>query len=96
MIIKLDRFLKNALQLLSTFLRLAPLHIQGGPKKAPFLFFLPNVWFRRFCFIFQVVNTVGLGNCLDSKMDVSGRYTVQQRIKIIEAYFATKSVILTQ
>ena len=29
-------------------------------------------------------------------MDVSGRYAEQQRIKIIEAYFATKSVILTQ
>ena len=42
------------------------------------------------------MKTVGLGNCLDSKMDVSGRYTVQQRKKIIEAYFATKSVVLTQ
>ena len=29
-------------------------------------------------------------------MDVRGRYTVQQRIKIMEAYFATKSVVLTQ
>ena len=29
-------------------------------------------------------------------MDVSGRYTVQQRIKIVETYFATKLVILTQ
>ena len=29
-------------------------------------------------------------------MDPSGRYTTQQRIKIIEAYFAAKSVLLTQ
>ena len=29
-------------------------------------------------------------------MDPTGRYTTQQRIKIIEAYFATKSVLLTQ
>ena len=29
-------------------------------------------------------------------MDVSGRYTVQQRIKIVETYFATKLVVLTQ
>ena len=65
-------------------------------KKRPILFFLPNVWFRRFCFGFQVVKTVGLGNCLGSKMDVSGRYTVQQRIKIVETYFATKLVVLTQ
>ena len=65
-------------------------------KKRPILFFLPNVWLRRFCFSFQVVKTVGLGNCLDSKMDVSGRYTVQLRIKIVETYFATKLGVLTQ
>ena len=29
-------------------------------------------------------------------MDPTGRYTTQQRIKIIEGYFATKSVLLTQ
>ena len=29
-------------------------------------------------------------------MDPTGRYTTQQRIKIIEAYFAAKSVLLTQ
>ena len=29
-------------------------------------------------------------------MDPSGHYTTQQRIKIIEAYFAAKSVLLTQ
>ena len=29
-------------------------------------------------------------------MDPTGRYTTQQRVKIIEAYFATKSVLLTQ
>ena len=65
-------------------------------KKRPILFFLPNVWFRRFCFSFEVVKTVGLGNCLNSKMDVIGRYTAQQRIKIVETYFATKLVVLTQ
>ena len=65
-------------------------------KKRPILFSLPNVWFRIFCCIFQVVKTVGLGNCLDSKREVSGRYTVQQRIKIVGAYFVTKPVVLTQ
>ena len=29
-------------------------------------------------------------------MDASGCYTTQQQTKIIEAYFATKSVLLTQ
>ena len=29
-------------------------------------------------------------------MDPTGRYTTQQRVKIIEAYFATKTVLLTQ
>ena len=29
-------------------------------------------------------------------MDPPTRYTVQERIKIVEAYFATKSVVLTQ
>ena len=40
--------------------------------------------------------TVDLGNCLDSKMDASERYTEQERIKIVETYFATKLVVLTQ
>ena len=65
-------------------------------KKRPILFFLPNAWVRRFWFSFQVLKTVGLGNCLDSKMDFSGRYTVQQRIKIVGTYFAPKLVVLTQ
>ena len=43
-----------------------------------------------------MVKTVGLENCLDSKMDVSRRDTTQQRIKIVEAYFATNSLALTQ
>ena len=42
------------------------------------------------------MKTLGLGNCLDSKMDVSMHYTAQQRIKIVETYFATKLVVLTQ
>ena len=29
-------------------------------------------------------------------MDVSGRYTVQLRMKLVETYFATKLVVLTQ
>ena len=29
-------------------------------------------------------------------MDPSGRYTTQERIKIVEAYFVVKSVLLTQ
>ena len=43
-----------------------------------------------------MVKAVALGNCLDSKIDVSGRYTEQQRIKIVGAYFVTKSVVLPQ
>jgi hypothetical protein len=32
----------------------------------------------------------------DTTMDVTRQRTTQQRIKIVEAYFATKSVVLTQ
>ena len=37
-----------------------------------------------------------MGDSFDTSMDPSGRYTRQERIKIIEAYFAAKSVLLTQ
>ena len=73
-----------------------PSKYRAVQKKRSILFFLPTVWFRRYCIGFQVVKTVGLGNCSDSKMDGSGRYTVQQQIKIVETYFATKLVVLTQ
>ena len=43
-----------------------------------------------------MVLAVALGNCLDSKIDNSGRCTEQQRIKIVGAYFVTKSVVLPQ
>jgi len=42
------------------------------------------------------VQTVGLGNCFDVNMDNSGHCTMQQWTKIVEAYLATKSVVLTQ
>ena len=71
--------------------------MQGGPKKA--LSF--EIWNLKLCFkfffhIFQVVYTTSLGDSFDTNMDPTGRYTTQQRIKIIETYFATKSVLLTQ
>ena len=40
--------------------------------------------------------TAGLRDSFDTNMGPTGRYTTQQRIKIIKAYFATKSDILTQ
>ena len=49
-----------------------------------------------FFHIFQVVETAGLGDSFDTNMDATGRLTTQQPIKIIETYFATKSVLLTQ
>ena len=65
-------------------------------KKRSILFFIPKLCFTIFFHIFQVVQTAGLGDSFDINMDPSGRYTTQQRIKIIEAYFAAKSVLLTQ
>ena len=65
-------------------------------KKLPILFFIPKLCFTIFCHIFQVLWTVGLGDSFDTNMDPAGRYTTQQQMKIIEVYFATKSVLLTQ
>ena len=48
-----------------------------------------------FFYIFQVVKTAGLGGSFDTSMDPTGRY-ITQRIKSMGAYFATKSVLLTQ
>ena len=70
--------------------------IQGGPKKCPILFFIPKLCFTIFSHIFQVVQTACLGDYFDTNMDPTGRYTAQQRIKIIKVYFAAKSVLLTQ
>ena len=70
--------------------------IQGGPKKAPYFDFHLKVVFYNFFHIFQVVQTAGLGDSFGTDMDAIGYYTTQQQIKIIEAYFATKSVLLTQ
>ena len=56
----------------------------------------PKVVFYDFFHIFQVVWAAGLEDSFDNNMDPTGRFTTQQRIKTIEAYFATKSVLLTQ
>ena len=72
-------------------------NIQGGPKKAPYFVFHPkSVSYNFFFHIFQVVKTAGLGDSFDTNMDPTGRFTTQQPINIINASFATKSVLLTQ
>ena len=65
-------------------------------KKHPILFSIPKLCFTSIFHIFQVVQTAGLGDSFDTNMDPTGRFATQQWIKIIEAYFATKSVLLTQ
>ena len=62
-------------------------------KKRPILLFMQKSCFTIFFHIFQVVYTAGLGDSFDTSMDPTG-LTTQQRIKIIEAYFATKPVLL--
>ena len=60
------------------------------------MFFIPKFCFTIFSDIFQVVSTAVLGDSFDTNMDPTGRFTTQQPINIIEASFATKSVLLTQ
>ena len=64
-------------------------------KKRPILLFIQKLCFTIFFHIFQAVQTTGLGDSFDINMDPTRRFTTQQWIKIIEAYFATKSVLLT-
>ena len=65
-------------------------------KKRPILFFIPKLCFTIFLHIFQVGESSGMGDSFDTNMDPTGRFSKQQRIKIIDVYFATKSVLLTQ
>ena len=67
--------------------------VQG---KCPIWFFIPKLCFTIFYHIFQVVLTASLGDSFDTSVDPTGCYAMQQWMKIIEAYFATKSVLLTQ
>ena len=60
---------------------------RAAQKKCPILFFIP---------IFSKFFTADLGDSFETNMDPSGRYTTQQRMKIIEEYFAAKSVLLTK
>ena len=62
-------------------------------KKRPILLFMPKSCFTIFFHIFRVVYATGLGDPFDTSMDPTGLTTLQ-RIKIIEAYFATKPVLL--
>ena len=80
-----------------SFVRVQICHdIQVDPKKRPILLFIPKLCFTFFFHIFQEVQIAGLGDSFDTNMDPTGRYTKQQRIKVIDAYFAAKSVLLTQ
>ena len=57
----------------------------GWSKKAPYFVFIPNLCFTIFFHVFQVVLTADLGDSFVTNMRPTGRYTTQQRIKIIEA-----------
>ena len=65
-------------------------------KSALFCFSSQSCPLQFFFHTFQVVYTASLWDSFDTNKDPTGRYTTQQRIKIIELYFATKSVLLTQ
>ena len=69
--------------------------LRGDPK-CSILFFIPKLCFTIVFHISEAVQTAGPGESLDTNMNSNGRYTPQQRIKIIEAYFATKLVLLTK
>ena len=74
-------------------------HIRVVQKKRPILFLILKLCFTNFFCIFQVVQKKILeilGDSFDTNVDPTGRFTTQQPIKIIEAYFTTKSVLLTQ
>ena len=74
-----------------------PIYLSTGwSKKRTRFCFSSESCFTIFCHIFQVVQTAALGDSFDTYMDPTGQFTMQQWIKIIEAYFATKSVPLTQ
>ena len=64
-------------------------------NKRSIFFFILKLCFTIFFHIFQVVQTAGLGDSFDTNMDSTGQFTTQQPVKIIEVYFATKSVLLT-
>ena len=65
-------------------------------RVVPILLFITKLCFIFFFHIFQVVQSADLEDSFDTNMDPTGRFTSQQPIKIIEAYFAAKSVLLTQ
>ena len=72
--------------------------VQGGPEKAPWFVFHPKVVFHNFFPYFSggVDSMPGRFFWHQKDMDPNGRYTTQQRIKIIEVYFTTKSVLLAK
>ena len=59
------------------------------------LFFIPKL-FHNFVRYFSGGVDSRLGDSFDTNMDPTGRFTTQQPINIIKAYFATKSVLLTR
>ena len=66
----------------------------GWSKKSALLFFfIPLMFYIFFFHIFQVIQTTALGDSFDTNMDPTGCYSSQQRVKIIEEYLVTKSVL---
>ena len=65
-------------------------------KKLPILFFIPKLCFTIFFPYFSGGVDSRLGRFFWHQYGSKWSYTTQQRIKIIEAYFAAKSVLLTQ
>ena len=67
--------------------------VQGGSKK---IFFIQSCVLQFFFHIFQVVLTADLRDSFVTNMDPTGLFTTQQPTKMIEAYFAAKSILLPQ
>ena len=62
----------------------------GWSKKSTLFCFSFQSCFAVVFHIFQVVQIARLGDSFDTNMDPTGRYTTQQRIKIIKAYLTQR------
>ena len=72
------------------------MNIQGGPEKGPYFVSHHKVVFYNFFPYFSGDVDSRPGRVFDNNMDLTGRYTTRQLIKIIEEYFTTKPVPLKQ